>query len=208
MEMTDVPRFVGIAGPSCGGKTFLAEKLEEAFGEDRTLIIALDDYYRDLSHLALDVRARQNFDVPEAVDNLLLLEHLRLLRSNRPIEKPLYNFATHVRRKETVDVEPKSFVIVEGLFALYWASVRQLFDVGLFVVASHEECLRRRLIRDTGERGRSKESVLHQYSRSVAPMFERHVSPTQRHADLVVNGEAPMEEALERIRAHMKERLG
>jgi len=187
-------RFViGIAGPSCAGKSELARRLAHKLG---ARILPLDCYYRDLSHLPLDERCGMNFDVPEALDVPLLIQQLSLLAEGCEITRPVYDFRQHVRAPEPERVVPAEFIILEGLFALYWEEVRRRLALKVFVEAPPEVCLARRLERDVRERGRTPESVVEQYERTVRPMAERYILPTRALADVVVSGLAPIEESV------------
>jgi uridine kinase len=188
---------IGIAGPSASGKTALASALVGSLTARAPLRFPLDHYYRDL-------RDGGNFDHPDALDHPLLIGQLRELAAGRPVEMPRYSFETHSRLPERRRTTPGDVIIVDGLYALHWSEVRELLDLSLFVDADHETCLGRRIARDTRERGRSEASVREQYARTVRPMCERFVRPTARFADLVLRGEAPLEQnvaaVLERVR--------
>ena len=191
------PAIIGIAGISCSGKTTLARQLCQIL--PGAAILPLDAYYRDLGHLDPPARSQTNFDAPEALDYPLLLEHLQELARGAAVNRPLYSFATHTRQRATQRLEAAPFLLVEGLFALYWPQVRALYRLAVFVVAPHSVCLQRRLQRDVAERGRTPQSVRHQYQRHVQPMAEKYVLPTQAHADLVVDGREVGEAAAARI---------
>jgi uridine kinase len=180
-----VSRLVGIGGPSCSGKTELARWLSRATGAP---MLNLDQYYLDLAHLDLEERAKTNFDEPASVDHDAILDHARRLRSGGSIHAPLYDFSTHARRQGDEVVGPGPVILLEGIFALYWPELREMLDVKLFVDAPDEVCLARRLERDIRERGRTRESVLHQFATTVQPMAHLHVLPTRAHADLVLSG--------------------
>ncbi len=195
------PRFIGIAGPSCSGKTRLAQAVARRL---EAPVLALDSYYRDLSHLPLAERARVNFDEPAALDHALIAEHLRLLSQGSPVRKPVYDFAAHTRLAATELVMPRAFVVVEGLFALYWEDLRRFYEVAVFVRLDDRECFRRRLERDVRERGRTPESVREQYQATVRPMAERYILPTAGFASLVVSGDRPLEEPVAAILAQLK----
>jgi uridine kinase len=194
--VTPRPYIIGIAGPSCSGKTLLAARLAETLGTQHTLVLPLDNYYRDLSHLPLEDRARANFDVPDALDYELFLSHLSALTRGETIHVPVYDFATHSRTGGATIVRPERYIIVEGLLALHWPTVRGLFDLRVYVAAPDTVCLARRAARDVAERGRTPESVADQYARTVRPMAERFVLPSQQFADIIVSGDGPIEEAI------------
>ena len=176
---------IGIAGPSGSGKTELARALALLL---EAPILSLDSYYRDLSHLPLDERARQNFDVPDMLDHELLLGHLRTLAAGGEIDIPLYDFARHARTPGTERLRAGAFGVVEGLWTLYWEDIRRLLGTKVYIAAPDELCLDRRMERDVRERGRSPESVIEQYNTTVRPMAEQYILPEREFADVVVSG--------------------
>jgi uridine kinase len=183
-----VPYLIGIAGPSCSGKTTLAEQLGSILPS--SVLISLDAYYRDLSYLNFEERCQRNFDTPEALDWDLLIAQLTALAHGREIQQPVYSFSTHSRTSETRRIQPEQFVIIEGLFTLHREEVRRLLHTKVFLALNDDICLARRLRRDTTERDRSADSVVAQYTQTVRPMGERYVLPTQSFADLVLFGTA------------------
>lgn len=195
------PFLIGVAGPSCAGKGELSCRLAAALG---AAIVSLDYYYRDLAHLPMEERARNNFDVPAALDEELLAAHLRLLAEGREVEIPVYDFACHVRSREVHRVRPGAFIIVEGLFALYWEAVREVLDLKVFVDAADEVCLRRRIERDVRERGRTPDSVIGQYRTSVRPMARQYILPTRMFADLLIDGNGPLEDSVAQVLARIR----
>jgi uridine kinase len=185
---------IGIAGPSGSGKTELACRLVEALAGRSATLLPLDHYYRDLAGLEPALRDERNFDHPDALDRELLVRQLAALARGAEVEMPVYRFETHTRAGGVRRVRPGQVVVVDGLYSLYWAAVRDLLQLKLFVDAGHETCLARRIARDVRERGRTEESVRTQYERTVRPMYERHVRPTREFADVVLNGDAPPEQ--------------
>lgn len=193
--MTVRPYIIGIAGGSCSGKTSIAHRVAET-AAGTTLVLGLDSYYNDFSGVP---EADIEVDIPEALDHRLLEEHLTFLAGGAPVERPNYDFATHSRRRTGTRVEPGDYVIVEGLFALYWKEIRKMIDLSVFVDIDHETALARRIDRDIRERGRTKSSVVYQYQHKVRPNFERFVLPTKYGVDLIVNGVDPVAESAQRI---------
>lgn len=183
-------RLIGIAGPSCAGKTELARWLAARLAAP---VLNLDHYYIDLAHLPLEERARTNFDEPAAVDHEAILHDVAALARGEAVTAPLYDFATHARGRGGERIVPRGLVVVEGLFALHWAELREHFFVRLFVDAPDSLCLARRLHRDTRERGRTPESVLEQFAATVKPGADRFIRPTRAFADLVLSGEEELE---------------
>jgi uridine kinase len=196
MRPSAKPVLIGVAGPSCSGKTQIARLAAAELGAP---ILALDSYYRDLSHLSLGEREVVNFDSPESMDEAAVARHMERLASGEAVDQPIYDFALHTPSGRVHRVEPSTFLLVEGLFALHWFEVRRWLAVGAFVQASHEVCLARRIQRDITERGRTEESVRWQFETNVRPMAERYVIPSRVHAGLELNGEAPLVESVDRL---------
>jgi uridine kinase len=184
------PHIIGIAGPSSSGKTELSAQLVQRL--PGTSIVSLDSYYHDLTNLPPAERRKVNFDHPDSLDWELLHEHLQAMVDGRAFDEPVYSFANDNRTAVTKRIEPSEFVIVEGLFVLYWPELRTLLDTKVFVQTDPEVCFSRRLSRDVAERGRTPESVREQYERTVRPSAEWFVFPTMKYADLVVSGEEPL----------------
>ena len=193
---------IGIAGPSGAGKSYLAHHLSQRL---QAPVLPLDHYYRDLSHLPLEERARSNFDNPAALEHELLIEQVAQLCEGIAIEIPTYDFSVHTRTGETQSFQPEPFVIVEGLFTLHWPELRRLLGTRVFVNMTDDICLQRRKDRDVRERGRTPESVVEQFRTTVAPMAERYVRPTQAHAHVVVFGSIPIEDEVERVLEHVRQ---
>jgi len=192
-ETSTKPCLIGIAGPSCAGKTELARRLADALDAP---IVALDCYYHSLDHLPLEQRARSNFDLPESLDADLLARHVRQLARGEEIQVPIYDFTCHQRTTAVRTVRATRYALIEGLFTLHWEAVRELLDVKLYVGAADSVCLRRRIERDVRERGRTPESVLEQYRTTVEPMARQYVLPTAAFAGLVLDGEARIHESI------------
>ncbi len=195
------PYLIGIAGPSCAGKSYLSTHLARHL---RAATLNLDSYYCDLEHLSLEQRARFNFDAPEALDSGLLIEHVRRLSRGEVIARPVYDFKTHARTGQTEALEPREFIVVEGLFALYWEELRRVQQTKVFVDLGEEICLARRIERDVRERGRTRESVLEQFSTTVRPMAQRYVHPTRQYADVVLTGDGEISDGIERVLTHIR----
>lgn len=184
--MTQDRVIIGIAGGSGSGKTTVARCLVERFPASPVPVISQDSYYHDLAHLEFEERKQVNFDHPDAFDNDLLIEHLEALRAGRPVDIPLYNYATHTRGDGTIRIEPAPVVILEGILIFTEARLRDLMDIKLFVDIDADIRFIRRLQRDVRERGRSLESVIEQYENVVRRMHLRFVEPSKRYADLII----------------------
>jgi uridine kinase len=198
---------IGIAGGSGSGKTTVQRRVMERFGSRRIALLDHDAYYRDLAHLEPDQRARFNFDHPDALETDLLVDHLDRLLSGEPIEKPTYSFETHRRMDATETIEPRPVILVDGILVLAEQSLRDRMDVKLFVDAAPDVRLMRRIERDLHERGRSIESVLDQYRRTVRPMHLEFVEPSKRHADVIIPRGGRNEVAIDMVLARVQSLL-
>jgi len=207
------PYLIAIAGPSCGGKTELSRQLArrlQALSTTRSApaaevpILPLDSYYLDLSSIPLDARARHNFDVPGALDLKLFSEHLRMLAAGQPIARPIYDFKLHARSGGVEIVRPEPYVVVEGLMLLHIEEVRNLFGTRVYVDLDEDTCLRRRIVRDVAERGRTPDSVRQQFAETVQPMAKNYIYPSRRFADVVVRGDDAIENSLAAVLAHIE----
>lgn len=180
------PVIVGVAGGTGSGKTTVSHAILERVGRDRIAYIQHDSYYRDLSHLPLEERARVNFDHPDALENELLIQHLQQLIAGQPAEIPIYDFTTHTRRKETRTVLPHRVILLEGILIFADKTLREMMDVKIFVDTDADIRFIRRLERDIAERGRTMESVIRQYLETVRPMHLEFVEPSKRYADIII----------------------
>ena len=178
-----------IGGGSASGKTYVLGKVLESLPEDKVAHISLDDYYKDFSVLPMEERAKINFDHPKAFDWKLMNAQLTALKNGETIEKPIYDFTIHGRSDKTEIVEPKELIIIEGIMALVNKDLRSIGDLKVFINASREKRLVRRIARDMKERGRSYDSIIEQYFSTVQPMFEEIIAPSQYYADLIINNE-------------------
>lgn len=180
------PLILGIAGGTGSGKTTLATKLVDALPQTRGALIQHDWYYRDRSHLTWDERERVNFDEPDALDNELLIQHLRELKAGRAVDCPQYDFGSHTRRGQVLTVEPRTIIVVEGILLFGVPQLRELFDLRIFVETDDDIRLLRRIKRDVLDRGRDLQSIESQYYGTVRPMHQLHVVPSRQHAHLIV----------------------
>ena len=186
--MSEKVCIVGIAGGTASGKTTIVRRIKEKFGDD-IVVINHDSYYKAHDDLSYEDRSRLNYDHPASFDTDLMIADVKKLKNNEEIDMPVYDFVTHSREKRTIRVEPKELIIVEGIMALVNKDLRSLGDLMVFINASRERRLVRRIDRDTKERGRTYESVVKQYFDTVLPMFEEIIAPSQYYADLIINND-------------------
>jgi uridine kinase len=180
------PLVIGIAGGSGSGKTTVAQTILQRVGPDRISFLQHDAYYKDLSGLPPVQRAEVNFDHPNSLENELLIRHIHQLKQGKTVDVPIYDFSTHSRTDRTYKVKPRSVILVEGILIFAEATLRDLFDVKIFVDTDSDLRLIRRLQRDIAERGRTTESVIKQYLGTVRPMHLDFVEPSKRYADVII----------------------
>jgi uridine kinase len=186
MPNRTTPLVIGIAGGTGSGKTTVANVILERVGTQHIAYLAHDAYYKDLKDLPSTQRQEINFDHPNSLDTELLIYHIRELKAYRPIHLPIYDFKTHTRTDQTTVIHPQSIIIVEGILIFAEAELRSLFDVKIFVDTDPDIRFIRRLQRDIAERGRTTESVIHQYLTTVRPMHLEFVEPSKRYADVII----------------------
>lgn len=198
---------IGICGGTGSGKTTVANRILESVSKGEVVFLQQDSYYRNLDQLPLDYRNVVNFDHPDAIDNDLLVEHLRALKRGEAVEIPLYDFKTHSRREETLHVEPQPIIIIEGI--LIFAEKRLLDEMDICVYVDTPDDIRfiRRLRRDVAERGRTVESVIEQYLATVRPMHAQFVEPSKRCADVIIPEGSHNLVSISLISGRIRERL-
>lgn len=177
---------IGIAGGTGSGKTTVVRKIIESLPNNEVAIIPQDSYYKDNGHLPLEERQEINFDHPRSLEFRLLIEHIKKLKAGEPIDQPIYSYLTCTRSDETIFVEPKKVIIVEGILILQSAQLRDLMDIKVFVDADNDDRLMRVIQRDLVERGRSVNKVLQRYEKTVKPMHLQFIEPTKRYADVII----------------------
>ncbi len=180
------PLVIGIAGGSGSGKTSVTNAIYEVFKDHSVVVIEHDYYYKDQSHLSFEERLETNYDHPFAFDTDLFVRQVKTLLNRQPINKPVYDYVAHTRSAETIKIEPKDVIIIEGILVLEDEALRDLMDIKLYVDTDADLRIVRRILRDIHERGRSIDSVIEQYLSSVRPMHNQFVEPTKRYADIIV----------------------
>lgn len=182
----DSPILIGITGGTGSGKSTVSKEIFKTIPEKDIVIIEQDSYYKDQSNLSYDERMKINYDHPSSFDSALLLEHLKLLKDNKTIEKPIYDFEKNNRRKETIKVEAKKIIILEGILILFEKEIREILDIKIFVDTDSDVRVIRRILRDIKERGRTLDSVILQYMDTVRPAHLQFIDPSKRYADIII----------------------
>ena len=182
MEVT----VIGVAGGTGSGKSTLVKRLQEAFCNDDVATLCHDYYYKAHPELTYEERTKLNYDHPQAFDTDMLVEHIKALKNNNTINRPVYSFVEHNRTDETVVVKPSKVIIIDGILIFENKELRDLMDIKVFVDTDADLRLARRILRDVRERGRSMESVINQYTNTVKPMHEEFVEPSKKYADVII----------------------
>ena len=177
---------IGIAGGTGSGKTTVVRKIIERLPKGEVVVIPLDSYYKDSSNVPMEDRQKINFDHPDAFDWPLLEQHLELLKEGKAIEQPTYSYITCTREEQTIHVEPREVIIVEGILALCDDNLRNQMDMKIFVDADADDRLIRVIKRDIVERGRTTEAVIERYQRVLKPMHAQFIEPCKRYADVII----------------------
>ena len=177
---------IGVAGGTGSGKSTLVKRLQEAFKNDDVATICHDFYYKAHPELSYEERTKLNYDHPAAFDTAMMVEHIRALKDNVPVECPVYSFVEHNRTTETLTIKPSKVIIVDGILIFENKELRDMMDIKVYVDTDADIRLARRILRDVRERGRSMESVISQYTTTVKPMHEEFVEPSKRYADVII----------------------
>lgn len=199
---------IGIAGGTGSGKTTLMNNIMTEF-DQKVTVLSHDNYYKRHDELSFEERCNLNYDEPNAIETSLMVEHLKQLRQGQAIDCPVYDFTRHNRSHETVRIVPKEVIIVEGILIFENEQLRDLMDIRLFVDTDADVRLCRRIKRDVTKRGRTLESVLHQYETTVKPMHEKYVEPSKKYANLVIpeggRNQVALDMIMGRIQRHLDE---
>ncbi|AKO45760.1 uridine kinase [[Haemophilus] ducreyi] len=202
---------IAIVGASASGKSLIAstiyKELKEELDSNDIDIISEDAYYKDQTHLTMDEREQTNYDHPDSMDHYLLVEHLRQLKQGKPIQIPEYDYAKHNRKTSSKHFEPKKIIILEGILLLMHETIRNEINVSIFVDAPLDICSIRRLQRDLIERGRSMDSVISQYRKTVRPMFLEFIEPSKQYADIIIPKGGKNRIAIDILKAQIKQLL-
>ena len=198
---------IGIAGGTGSGKTTVVRKIVESLPAGEVVVLPQDSYYKDSSHVPVEERQFINFDHPDAFEWSLLSEHLAMLKEGKAIEQPIYSYITCTRQPETIHIEPRKVVIVEGILALCDEELRNQMDLKIFVDADSDERLIRVISRDIVERGRTAEAVMERYTRVLKPMHLQFIEPTKRYADLIIPEGGNNKVAIDILRMYIEKNL-
>ena len=198
---------IGIAGGTGSGKTTLADKLVDNFGNDEVSILLHDSYYKRHDNMTYEERSQLNYDHPDAFDTELLCEHIRKLKAGEAVEMPVYDYTIHNRSDKVVQVNPAPVIVLEGILIFAEKELCELMDIKVFVDTDADVRILRRIVRDVKERGRSLDSVITQYLTTVKPMHEQFVEPSKRRADIIIpeGGEnvVALDMLIQRVRKHL-----
>ena len=198
---------IGIAGGTGSGKTTLANRLVESFGDDEVSILRHDNYYKRHDEMPYEERCKLNYDHPDAFDTQLLYEHIRALKGGKTIQMPVYDYTVHNRSDKTVGVSPAPVIVLEGILIFAERRLCDLMDIKVFVDTDADVRILRRIIRDVNQRGRSLDSVIDQYLTTVKPMHEQFVEPSKRRADIIIpeggENKVALDMLIERVRKHL-----
>jgi uridine kinase len=209
MQIRTPPIVIAIAGGTGSGKTTLTHEVLDKVGAEHIALLPHDAYYKDLSHLPPEHRAQINYDHPNSLETELLVQHIKQLIKGIPIELPIYDFKVHTRTAQTIRVEPKPIILVEGILIFAEPELRQMFDIKIFVDTDPDIRFIRRLQRDIAERSRTTESVVNQYLTTVRPMHLEFVEQSKRYADIIIPegglNTVAMDMVVARIRAMLSE---
>lgn len=199
---------IGIAGGAGSGKTTVVKKILQAINPDDVAVLSQDSYYRDSSDVPVEERQKINVDHPDSIEFDLLARHVAELKKGHAIEEPTYSYTTYERQKETVHVEPKNVIIVEGILVLQHKALRQLMDIKMYVETDDDDRLARVIRRDIVERGRTAQMVLDRYANIVKPMHKRFIEPSRKYADIIIPNYDGLDVAINVILAVIEKKLG
>lgn len=195
---------IGVSGPSGSGKSLFSQKICSNFGVNKeAVIISEDSYYKNNPELSFEERSIQNYDHPEAFEHDLLIEHIKTLKSDKPIDIPLYDYVSHLRKEETVRIYPCPVIIIEGILLLSDKKLRDLIDIKIYMDTPLDICLSRRIYRDIIERGRNINSIITQYNSHTRPMYFKFVEPSRKYSDIIIPKGGKNEIAIDIIQAKL-----
>ena len=177
---------IGIAGGTGSGKTSIAKELSSNFSKSDIILIEQDSYYKDLSNISISEREKINFDHPNSIDFSLMTKHLKSLKNGIQTKIPIYDFATHTRKKSTKTIDKHRIILLEGIFSLFNDKIRDMMNIKIYIDTPNDLRIIRRIKRDIDERNRTFESIIKQYYENVRPMHIKFVKPTKQYADIII----------------------
>lgn len=201
------PVIIGIAGGSGCGKSTVLARIVARVGSAKIAILPHDAYYKDLQHLSFEERAAVNVDHPDSLETTLLVQHLDALMAGNAIERPTYDFTTHTRLTESILVQAQPVIVLDGILVLAEPALRARMDIKIYVDTDDDIRLLRRIRRDMKKRGRSIDSILDQYERTVRPMHIEYVEPSKRHADVIIPRGGHNQVAIDMVVARISEEM-
>ena len=194
------PIIIGIAGGTGSGKTFLANKIKTIYPHKEIQTLKQDAFYHDFSHMNFEEREKINFDHPSSIDCELLLEKIKLLSDKRKVLVPRYDYSKHLRKNNQYAINPADIIVVEGIFVLYFKTIRPFLEVKIYLHTPTQLRFQRRLERDKLKRGRSLQSIEKQFREFVQPMHKKYIEPTKDYADVILDGIDTMPNMLREIK--------
>ena len=194
---------IAVAGGTGSGKSFLARNLANTYSKKEILIIEQDSYYKDISNLDYKDRCKQNFDHPDAIDSILIENHLKKLLSGKTIYSPRYNFFKHLRKRKEKKIKQRPIIIIEGILLLHYVKLHKFYTLKVFVETPEHIRINRRIERDIKFRGRTKSSIEKQYYSTVKPMHEEFVQPSKSYSDIVIDGTAFINKSINQIKSKL-----
>lgn len=203
--MNDI-KIIAVAGGSASGKSSIVKHIDKYFKDD-LIVIGHDNYYKAHDDISFEQRAKLNYDYPDAFDNDLFYKDLIKLQNNEAIDMPTYDYTIHTRSKKKIRINPTKIILIEGILVLENKKIRDITDTKVFIDADSDVRLKRRILRDTKERGRSLESVLEQYIKQVKPMHEKYVEPTKKYADIIIPRGAKNTKGIEILIRHISDMI-
>ncbi|WP_035290796.1 uridine kinase [Clostridium sp. KNHs214] len=201
------PVLIGISGGTGSGKSTIAQEIYRKFGEECIAMIEQDSYYKDQTSISMEERVKTNYDHPDAFDTPLLIDQLKSLIDGKSINKPIYDFSVHTRKEESIKVESRDIIILEGILVFQDIELRNMMDIKIYVDTDADVRIIRRLVRDINERGRTVQSVIDQYLNVVRPMHMQFIEPTKRYADIIIPEGGHNKVAIDIITAKVKQLL-
>jgi len=192
---------IAIAGGTGSGKSYLTRNLANTYPKKQILIIEQDSYYKDISDLDYEDRCKQNFDHPDAIDSILIENHLKQLLSGKTIYSPKYNFFKHLREKEGEKTTQRPIIIMEGILLLHYIKLHKFYTLKVFVETPEHIRINRRIERDIQFRGRTKSCIEKQYYSTVKPMHEKFVQPSKSFSDIIIDGTATINKSINKIKS-------